>query len=127
MPRTSRAARPDENKDLIVRALRACDVSVVDLAGGGGVPDLACGHDGQTFLLEVKSGANGLNRAQEKFHDAWRGHAAIVRTVGDALKELSASRSNEIETDNPELLAFLLTTGSDTRLGRPYRAIVGHG
>ena len=84
MARTNRASRPDENKAVIVDALRRCGATVQNLAGGQGVPDLVVGLYGRNTLLEVKSGSNGLNDEQEKWHGRWRGQVAIVRTVRDA-------------------------------------------
>jgi hypothetical protein len=49
-------ARVDANQDAIVRALRAVGCSVQSLATiGKGCPDLLCGRNGRTYLLEAKN------------------------------------------------------------------------
>lgn len=87
-----RAAKVDDNQGEIVAALRRVGCSVQSLAGvGRGFPDLAVGFRGRNFFLEVKDGSKPprkrrLTPDEEAFHAQWRGHAAVVETVEDALK-----------------------------------------
>jgi hypothetical protein len=90
-----RAANRDKGERLIVSALRSSGASVA-FWGEDGAPDLVVGHQGRVFLLEVKAplgprggsrSADGqhLNQKQERWHAAWKGHVAVVRSVTDAL------------------------------------------
>jgi len=80
------ARRTDENQREIVDALRRAGCSVVDLHElGHAVPDLLVGRQGRNYLLEVKSLIGRLTGKQPEWHEAWRGQAAIVRTVDEAL------------------------------------------
>ena len=92
-----RAAKVDDNQREIMAALRQVGATVRSLAAvGEGFPDLAAGFRGRTFLLEVKRPkAKGqpegtLTEAQELFFDEWKGQAAVVRTVEEALKAIGA-------------------------------------
>lgn len=92
-----RAARTDANQPEIVAALRAAGASVTPChAVGQGYPDLTVGYRGKTYLIEVKDPSKPtadqrLTPAQEVWHGAWRGHAAVVRTVEEALAVIGAS------------------------------------
>jgi hypothetical protein len=97
-----RAARIDPNQREIVEALRRLGCSVQPLhTVGGGVPDLLVGWRGRNFLLEVKrpfgprggASAVSLNDEQRLWHEVWRGHAAVVRTVDDALEAVGAEHA----------------------------------
>jgi hypothetical protein len=87
-----RAARVDRNQPEIVQALRDAGASVTPLhMVGKGFPDLAVGRAGMTFLLEVKDGNKPPSRRrltadEEAFFNSWRGHAAVVESVDDALR-----------------------------------------
>jgi Holliday junction resolvase len=87
-----RAARVDDNQAEIVAALRKCGCTVQSLAAlGSGVPDLLVGRGGTNYLLEVKDGsksARELTPDELRWLHAWRGSAAVVETVEDALKEV---------------------------------------
>lgn len=101
------AAGKDTAHTPIVDGLRAmgCSVLVLNVKDG---PDLAVGHRGATYLLEVKTPpqvvtrkgrgkragqevrelrpATPLSEGQRKWHDAWRGRARIVYDLQDALQ-----------------------------------------
>lgn len=81
------AARRDSNEGEIVSALEAVGCSVTRLSAKG-VPDLIVGRQGVTYLMEVKERKGELTADQEIFFENWQGHAAIVRTVEDALREV---------------------------------------
>jgi Holliday junction resolvase len=89
-----RAARVDDNQAEIVAALRKCGCTVQSLAAlGNGVPDLLVGRAGVNYLLEVKDGskpksARELTPDELRWLHAWRGSAAVVETVEEALKEV---------------------------------------
>lgn len=88
-----RAAKTDTNHAQIRDALRQVGATVHDMASAGeGFPDLAVGFRKKTFLLEVKTATGTLTPPQVKWHDEWRGHHAIVRSVNEALKEIGAIR-----------------------------------
>lgn len=94
------ARKRDDNEAAIVKALRAAGASVKQLDGAG-VPDLIVGHNGYTYLLEVKvpsrldgkahtrtaqGGEGELTEAQVKWWSEWRGaKAIIVRSIEEAL------------------------------------------
>ena len=80
-------ARTDKNQQKIIDALRDAHCSVLPLHRlGQGAPDLAVGRMGNTYFLEIKSDKGKLTKAEKEFIDLWRGHYAIVRNVGEALK-----------------------------------------
>ena len=82
-----RAARVDKNHGEIVRAARSVGASVADLSGvAAGIPDLALGFRGKTYLIEIKDGEKSPSRRvltpqQQTFHREWRGHCAVVESV----------------------------------------------
>ena len=86
-----RAARIDSNQNEIVEALRKAGCSVCVLSNvGKGCPDLAVGRQGVTYMLEVKDGRKPpskqrLTEDEQAWHDAWCGHAAVVKNVDEAL------------------------------------------
>ena len=55
------------------------------LDNGDGVPDLLVGRAGSNFLLECKSQKGKLNPIQVSWHEDWRGHRSVVRSIDDAL------------------------------------------
>src|SRR5690348_8366364 len=89
-----RDAKVDDNQRLIVAGLRRAGVSVQVLSRvGEGCPDLACGHRGKTFMLEVKDpkrppSGRKLTPDQETWHARWKGHVAVVETVEQALQAI---------------------------------------
>lgn len=86
-----RAAKIDANQPEVVKALRACGVSVQHLHSvGAGCPDLLCGLLGFSFLIEVKDGskvpsAQKLTPDQVVWHAAWKAPVHIVNSVDAAL------------------------------------------
>jgi hypothetical protein len=83
--------RTDKNQQKIVDALRDIGASVLPLhTVGHGCPDLAVGFRGDTYFLEVKSGKGKLTEAERAFFAQWRGRAAVVRSVDDALRAIGA-------------------------------------
>lgn len=85
--------RTDANQAEIVKALRDIGASVTITSElGHGFPDLAVGFRGCTTLLEIKT-ENGLLTADEaRWHAEWRGQAAIVRTVDEAIDAVINAR-----------------------------------
>lgn len=85
--------RRDANHAEIVKSLRACGCSVLDLGNvGNGCPDLCIGRNGETRLIEVKDGnkppsARQLTDAETRFHKSWKGKIHIVESV-DGVKFL---------------------------------------
>ena len=82
--------RVDANQREIVEALRRIGASVwITSSLGGGFPDLAVGHRGRTYLLEVKVSPVKLTPDEEGFHLQWRGQVAIVCNVEEAMEVLN--------------------------------------
>ena len=85
------AIKSDGNTKAIVKELRAAGVSVSYMDAGmysKGLPDLLCGINGRTYVLEVKNpdGRNRMTPSQVKWHADWRGEAPIVvASVAEAL------------------------------------------
>lgn len=53
---------------------------------GQGYPDLCVGHQGRTYLLEVKvSKKSPLTPDEIDWHSRWAGHVAVVTTPEEAL------------------------------------------
>ncbi len=88
------AARVDGNQAQIVAALRQIGASVVTChAVGQGFPDISVGYNGATYLLEIKDPSKpirdqALTPSQVRFHEAWRGHVAVVKSVPEALEAI---------------------------------------
>jgi len=86
-----RAAKIDRNQEEIVKALRQIGCSVQSLAAiGSGCVDLLVGRRGHNFLLEVKDGrkppsAQKLTPDEKRWHEAWTGQVAVVRSVEEAI------------------------------------------
>jgi hypothetical protein len=91
-----RAARTDANQSEIVAMLRKAGYSVTPThMVGKGFPDLTVGKHGKVWLLEVKDGskppsARKLTDDEWKWHDAWRGHVAVVESPEQALEAVRA-------------------------------------
>ena len=69
-----RAKRVDQNQKEIVAILRNLGVSVFHLHEvGKGCPDLLCGINGHTFLVEVKMTDGKYTKAQLEFNANWKG------------------------------------------------------
>ena len=88
--------RVDNNHSEIVKGLRAIGATVRSTAAvGQGFPDLAVGYRGLTWLLEIKDGEKSPSRrtltpAELAFHNEWRGAAAVVTSLEDALRTIRA-------------------------------------
>ena len=80
------ANRVDANQADIVSALRVAGVKVhCTHMVGNGFPDLVCGRDGRTYLLEVKVPGKRLNSREATWHATWTGHKAVVHSIDEAL------------------------------------------
>ncbi|HZN68013.1 MAG TPA: hypothetical protein VFB66_22195 [Tepidisphaeraceae bacterium] len=95
-----RRAKRDGNHAEIVRALRDCGRSVLELhTVGGGCPDLLVGYGGYAMvLLEVKnpSGRDRVEESQRTFLKAWRGKPpVVVRSVDEALRACGIATGDE--------------------------------
>lgn len=89
--------RTDANHSEIVKGLRAVGATVRSTAMvGNGFPDIAVGFRGRTVLLEIKDGSKSesrrkLTKFEQAFHLGWKGDAAVVGSLDDALKAIGAS------------------------------------
>ena len=82
------ARKVDINQKAIVEHLRSMGVSVFHLhTQGMGCPDLLCGINGQTFLIEVKRDAKAsFTPAQVEFQGSWKGSPVIrINSVEEAI------------------------------------------
>ena len=93
-------ARKDANHSIVVQALEAAGVSVIDTSSmGGGFPDLIAGFGGVTVLIEIKNpktgyGRKGLNKNQLKWKEQWTGGAyAVIDSVEGALRLVNTMRA----------------------------------
>ena len=76
------AKKRDKSEKALVEYLRAsgCTVYLTDQP-----TDAIVGFQGQTFIVEFKTGNKPLNENQKKFIDEWKGAPVIVmRTIEDA-------------------------------------------
>ena len=91
------AARVDANQHAIVKALRWRGATVHLLhRERRGCPDLLVGFLGHNLLIEVKTKDGELTPTEAEWHESWRGHVDIVRTVDQALDILDKiARSDE--------------------------------
>lgn len=89
-----RAARVDGNQGTLVAGLRKVGATVTCLHGvGRGVPDLLVGWRGRNYLFELKDpaqvpSARKLTDDEATWHSAWKGQAAVIETLDDALRVL---------------------------------------
>jgi Holliday junction resolvase len=69
------AKRVDLNHQEIVKKFRELGASVFDASGiGRGFPDILVGYNGNTALVEIKSGEKKkFTEAQLKFMSEWKG------------------------------------------------------
>lgn len=87
------ARKVDSNQKEIIKSLRQVYAKVFDLSGiGQGIPDLMVIYRNQIYLLEVKSGQNGLTKAQEAFFMEAHGcdKVGVVKSPDDALRFIGA-------------------------------------
>lgn len=87
-----RAAKIDDNQRAIVKALRSVPGVTVRITSmvGHGFPDLAVGHRGRNYFLEIKDSAKPpsarrLTPEEQLFFDTWQGHCAVVMSMEEAL------------------------------------------
>lgn len=83
-----RAKRVDQNQKDVVKALRGMGVSVFHLHEvGKGCPDLLCGINNKTFLVEVKADEKAtFTPAQIEFQKAWKGEPVVrINNVDEAI------------------------------------------
>lgn len=82
--------RIDANQPEIVEALRDAGVSVTITSDvGNGFVDAVAGFRGRSYCLEIKDGskppsARKLTPDEQKWHDEWKGHKAVVKSVEEA-------------------------------------------
>lgn len=84
-------ARIDTNHKEIVKALREAGASVVSLASmKHGCPDLLCGYEGETLLMEIKRDSKAkFTPDQLEFMSNWKGGAVSrVDSVDAAIRAL---------------------------------------
>ena len=85
-------AKVDRNQGEIVAGLRDVGASVVLLHRvGQGCPDLAVGYRGFTYFLEVKYPGGSLTADEADFFANWKGNAAVVYSIDDALRVIGAT------------------------------------
>ncbi len=84
--------RTDANQGDIVKALRACGLSVHSTSSlGGGFPDLIAGIRGVNYLFEIKDGSRApserrLTTDELDWHAEWRGQVHVIESADQALK-----------------------------------------
>lgn len=84
-----RAKRVDQNQKDIVRDLRKCGYSVIDLSRiGNGIPDILVSGPSDMWLCEIKSAFGRLNPLQERWHLGWRGKPVIIGRTFDEIFNL---------------------------------------
>lgn len=105
MSRFNRKSSVDKNQGDIVDALKKVGATVEFLtAVGSGCPDLLVGWRRRNFLLEVKNPATRYGQgkddnatrtleAQKEWHQSWRGHVVVVRTIDEAFEAIGVRRS----------------------------------
>lgn len=90
-------AKPDDNQEEIVKALRQTGATVQILSAvGSGCPDLLVGYRGVDYLLEVKDGEKPPSRRrltpdEAVWHSSWRGWVRVVNSVDEALAAIDAT------------------------------------
>lgn len=81
-------------------ALQTCGWSVERLSIEDG-PDLLIGRDGETHLVECKSGKKKLKPRQADWHARWRGAPVkVFRTIDDAMMFSKARRLRQVFRDS---------------------------
>ena len=97
-----RAARKDDNHQVIVKAFRGLGWSVLDTAQLKNCVDLVVAKDGYTVMVEVKDGvkppsARKLTIGELKFKQSWNGPYFLVLSVDDV--ELLNSVAGKVSID----------------------------
>ncbi len=85
--------RPDANQAGIIKALRRCGATVLDLSSvGGDCPDILCGYQGRNVLLEIKTPTGTPSDGQIDFAATWKGAPVVtVRSEAEALQAIGVS------------------------------------
>lgn len=82
-----RAAKKDDNHDLITKALKKIGFSILETYQlGEDAPDFVCAFQGVTAVVEVKTEKGKLTEGQKKFGQQWRGLHIVARTYFDVLE-----------------------------------------
>jgi len=88
-----RAAKVDGNQKSIVAALRAAGATVQHLHKvGEGCPNILAGFRSENYILEIKQESGKVNKLQKEWHDNWRGHVFVVRSVDEALDAIGVTK-----------------------------------
>lgn len=118
-----RAAKTDENHNLIVEAARATGASVAHTYQlGSGFPDVAVGVDGLTLLWEIKTEGGQLTGREAEWHATWRGHVSVIRTPEEAIAEIQRVRERTpLIAACKSALALLCVMRPDSREEREER------
>ena len=93
----------DANQAEIVDALKSIGCLIADMSAvGRGFPDLLVSFRGKLLLLEVKNPkARGkLNKLQQEWHEQWRGQAAVVYSIEEALQVVTANEPDPLDLLN---------------------------
>jgi hypothetical protein len=77
-----RVHRKDANHDAIVTGLRQLGATVCLI----GPLDILAGWRGYNVLLEVKTATGQVRESQRDFLAIWRGQAAVVRSLDEAIR-----------------------------------------
>jgi Holliday junction resolvase-like predicted endonuclease len=82
-----RAAKKDDNHDLVTGPLKKIGFSILETYRlGEDAPDFICAFQGITAVVEVKTQKGKLTGGQKKFGQQWRGLHIVARTYFDVLK-----------------------------------------
>lgn len=99
---TGYARSVDANQGEIIEALAKVGASIQTLQlEARGAPDLLVGYRGRNYLIEVKTARGKLNHRQRLFFDAWRGQAAVVHSVAEALAVLGIKIETQSRGGSP--------------------------
>ena len=91
----------DQNHAEIVKALKECGYSVLDLAMvGSGCPDILIGYkDAQgkpkNILVEIKTESGSLRPCQIDFFHSWQGSVMMTRNANELLSTLEILKSQK--------------------------------
>lgn len=91
-----RARKVDRNQSDLVSLMRripGIKVKPTHMVGDG-FTDVVVGFRGRTYLFEIKDPSQPpskrrLTPDEQKFHQEWTGHIAVIETIDDVLRELN--------------------------------------